>query len=423
MRKSLSLSRREILKLSTTGLLTVPATSWFSAIAAQAASQSAAPKRCILLFMSGGQSHIDTFDPKPENKSSPFQPIATSVPGIQFAEHLPRLAGMAQELAVLRGMSTVEADHNRGRYYLHTGYRLGAGGGIIHPSLGAIVSSQLGQPADVLPNYVSIDPKNTGRANGAGYAGPMHAPLEMTDPAKGVENLAPRDHLSGFGRREALLNDLEQSFIGRVRASSAEAHLAMYQRAAALMRSPKIKAFDLADEPASAREAYGSSAFGDGCLLARRLVEAGVRFVEVVLDGWDTHTDNAKTVKELSGQLDPAMSALIADLKTRGMLDSTLVICMSEFGRSPGREGVDGREHYARAWTSVLAGGGLKTGQTVGKTDKQGGEVIERPIATVDFLATVCRALDIDYTREFKTGDGRPMRIVDKDEKIIHEVF
>lgn len=422
MRKSLALSRRDILRLSTSGLLTEPAAGWFSAIAAQAATQ-AAPKSCILLFMSGGQSHIDTFDPKPENKTSAFQPIATSVPGIEFAENLPKLAGMAKDLAVLRGMSTVEADHNRGRYYLHTGYRLGAGGGIIHPSLGAIVSSQLGRAEDVLPNFVSIDPKNTGRANGSGYAGPRHAPLEMTSPMRGVENLSPRDNLAGFGRREALLIGLENKFIDRMRAPSAEAHLAMYQRASSLMRSPKIKAFDLTDEPASAREAYGSTAFGDGCLLARRLVESGVRFVEVVLDGWDTHTDNTKMVKELSGQFDPAMAALIADLKQRGLLDSTLVICMSEFGRSPGQEGVDGRGHYARAWTSVLAGAGLKTGQTVGKTDKLGAEVVERPITTLDFLGTVCRALDIDYTREFKTNDGRPMRIVDKGEKIISQVF
>ncbi len=424
MKNAQSVSRRELVKLASLGLLGTPASGLLRQLAAADAVRAAPSiKSCILLFMSGGPSHIDTFDPKPDNKTSQFKSIATRLPGVHFAEHLPKLAAMADDLAVLRGMSTVEADHGRARYSMHTGYRQGTGGGLIHPSLGAIVSSQLGQSSDVLPNFVSIDPKNSGRANGSGYAGPLHAPLEMNDPTRGVENLAPRDDLTGFAKRTKLFDEMERDFTTRLRASSAVGHHTMYQRAVSLMRSPAVKAFDLSAEPAALRETYGSTAFGDGCLLARRLVEAGVKFVEVVLDGWDTHTENSTMVKGLSEQVDPAMSALINDLRDRGRLDSTLVIWMGEFGRSPGLQGIDGRGHYAKAWSTVFAGGGLKTGQVVGRTDADGATVTDRPINTVDFMATVCRALEIDYTKHFVTGENRPVRIVDKDEKPVSELF
>lgn len=412
-------SRRDLLRFSGLSLLGVPTSGWLEALAARAADDPT-PKSCILLFMDGGMSHVDTFDPKPDNPTCAFKSIATAIPGVHFAEHLPRLARQAGDLALLRGMSTGEGDHGRGRYFMHTGYRPGVGG-VVHPSLGAIVSSQLGRPTDVLPNFVSIDNRNSGRANGAGYVGPMHAPYEMTDPARGVENLQPGR--TAFSRRMGLLEEMEDRFVGRVRTSSAEAHQTMYQRTAALVRSPKIRAFDLNQEPVAVREAYGRNYFGDGCLLARRLVEAGVRFVEVGLQGWDTHQDNFNTVRNLSDQLDPAMSALLNDLKVRGLFDSTLVICMSEFGRSPRAEGVDGRGHYARAWTSVLAGAGVRTGQVIGQTDPQGATVVERPISGVDFMATVCRALEIDYTKHFRTSDNRPIRIVDQNEHVVEELF
>jgi hypothetical protein len=425
MRTDQQICRRDLLRLSSLGVLGLPASGLLAELAAREAALppgARTPKSCILLYMSGGQSHIDTFDPKPENKTSQFKPIATRIPGVHFAEHLPRLAAMADRLALLRGMSTIEADHGRARYYLHTGYRQ-AVGGLVHPSLGAIVSSQLGDPTDVLPNFVSIDSHNTGRANGAGYAGPMHAPLEMLNPSKGVENLQSRDDMNGFDKHSRLFDEMERGFVGRLRSPSAEGHQAMYRRAAALMRSPKVSAFDLSQEPASSRAAYGGTSFGDGCLLARRLVESGVRFVEVVLDGWDTHQDNSTKVKELSGQLDLAMTALLNELHDRGRLDSTLVVCMGEFGRSPRLESGDGRGHYAKAWTSVLAGGGLKTGQVIGRTDNEGGTVTDRPIGAVDFMATICRGLEIDYTKHFTTNENRPVRIVDKQEKLVGELF
>jgi uncharacterized protein (DUF1501 family) len=262
-----------------------------------------------------------------------------------------------------------------------------------------------------------------GQSFGAGYAGPQHAPVEVASAAKGVENLKPDDSLAAFDKREGLLEEMERGFLDRVQATGPQAHLTTYQRAAKLMHSEKAKAFDISQEKASVRDAYGKTDFGEGCLMARRLVENGVSFIEVPLNGWDTHRNNAAKVKELCGVIDPAWSALLGDLKDRGLLDSTLVVWMGDFGRTPhiGKQG--GRDHYPRAWSTVLAGAGIKAGQVIGRTDKEGGTVEDRPVSAIDFLATICQALDIDYEKNFYTKDGRPMRTVAKGEKVIKELF
>jgi uncharacterized protein (DUF1501 family) len=415
------LSRRNFFKLSAAGALALPVSGWLDRLAAHAAVQSAGKpkhKSCILLFMTGGPSHIDTFDPKPENKTSQIKPIATAVPGIQIGEHLPKVAGAMKDIALLRGMSTSEGSHGRARYYMHTGYREGVGG-VVHPSLGAIASRWLGQLEDELPNFFSIG----GQSFGAGYAGPMHAPVEISDPARGIENLKPIDNLPALDKRAGLLDELEKGFVDRVQTPTAAAHRATYERAARLMHSPKAKAFDLSQESSAMRDAYGRSKFGEGCLLARRLVESGVSFVEVSLGSWDTHRDNANRIRSLCNDVDPAMSTLITDLKQRGLLETTLVIWMGEFGRTPhvGKQG--GRDHYPRAWTTVLAGAGIKAGQAIGHTDKEGGSVEEGRVSAVDFMATVCKALDIDHNKQFYSTTGRPMRIVDKGEKVVNQLF
>jgi uncharacterized protein (DUF1501 family) len=417
-----TLTRRDWLKLAALGGLGLPASGWFDTLAARAADPAPERKRkhksCILLFMTGGPSHIDTFDPKPANKSSGFKSISTSVSGIQICENLPKTAKMMKDMVLLHGMSTSEGSHGRARYYMHTGYREGVGG-VVHPSLGAIASNFLGKSDDDLPNYFCTG----GVAYGAGYAGPFHAPVEVADPARGIANLKPLDGMAALDKRTSLLLDLEKGFIDRVQNNGAEAHKATYERAAKLMHSEKAMAFDISQEPESVREAYGKSRFGEGCLLARRLVESGVAFVEVALNGWDTHRDNEKKIKNLTEELDPAMSALIADLKQRSMLDDTLVIWMGDFGRTPhtGKQG--GRDHYPRAWTTVLAGGGIKTGQAVGKTDKDGGEVVDGKVSAVDFMATVCQALGINYEKHLYANGNRPMRVVDKGEKVVKALF
>jgi hypothetical protein len=414
------LARRDLLKLSALGVLSAPVSGWLDILAARAADESQGKPRhksCILLFMQGGPSHIDTFDPKPENKTSEIKAINTAVSGIQVGEHLPKVAASMKDIALLHGMSTSEGSHGRARYYMHTGYREGVGG-VVHPSIGAIASARLGKPDDPLPNFVSV-----GQGFGSGYLGPFHAPLEINDPARGVENLKPTDDLAAFDKRANLLDEIEKGFLDRVQTPSAQAHQATYQRAAQLMHSSKAKAFDISAEPAELRDAYGRNRFGDACLLARRLVENGVSFIEVQLGGWDTHRDNAARIKSLCGQLDPAMGTLIKDLKDRGMLQDTLVVWMGDFGRTPtvGKQG--GRDHYPRAWSTALAGAGIKAGQAIGRTDKQGATVEDRPVNAIDFMATICSALGIDYTKNFYTRDGRPMRIVDKNEKVVSQLF
>ena len=396
---------------------------WLDVLAARAAETNAKPKSCILLWMEGGASHKDTFDLKPGTKNGgEFKPIATSVPGIEISEHLPKLAARMHHAAVLRGMSTSQGAHGPARYYMHTGYREGVGG-LVHPSLGAIASAELGETARTLPNFVSVGGKF---GYGAGFLGVRHQPLIVEDPARGVANLSPRVDPSRFGQRLGLLEAMESGLSRTARSQPGQDHFATYRRTIALLRAKEAQAFNLDRESAATRAAYGDTDFGRGCLLARRLVEVGVPFVEVFSRGWDTHQDNFKRVKNLSTTIDAPMAALIGDLRATGQLDSTLVIWMGEFGRTPqitSKAGTPGRNHYPRAWSSVLFGGGVPGGRVVGKTDKEGAEVVERPISGLDFLATVCTILGIDYTKENATPIGRPIRIVEKGAKPIQELL
>jgi uncharacterized protein (DUF1501 family) len=409
-----NLTRREALKLTAAGVLGASVSGWFNVLAARAAEQAATGakhKSCILLWMNGGPAQSHTFDLK---DGSEYKAIDTAVSGIQISEYLPNVAKVMDSLAILRGMSTGEASHPRARYLMHTGYRQGAGG-TVYPSIGSIVASELGDPDAELPNFVAVGAGSFG----PGYLGPKWAPLVVGDPARGIENLKPYAELADLDEKAGLLDELDQSFLGKYQANPIEAHAKGYQRAVQLMHSDRARAFDIDKEKSSVKEAYGNSKFGEGCLLARRLVEAGVPFVEVALNGWDTHGGANQPVKRLSGQIDPGFGALVSDLKERGLLDNTLIIWMGEFGRSPGK----GTNHFARAWSSVLGGAGLKTGQVIGKTDKSGGTVEERPISVVDFMATVCKALGIDSTKQVTSRGGRPFRLVDKGAKLVEELF
>jgi uncharacterized protein (DUF1501 family) len=416
------LSRRDLLKLSAAGVAGTSLSGWLNVVAAHAAAAKTKTKSCIVLWMDGGPSHKDTFDMKPGTKNAgEFKPIQTSVPGIQISEHLSRTAKWMHEGAILRGMSTGEGAHGRARYYLHTGYKEGVGG-IVHPALGSLVSSELGRPESPMPNFVAV-----GRGNyGAGFLGAKHQPLVVGSPARGVENLKPLAGTGQFDSRVGLLEEMESAFFRDYKASAGSDHQTTYQRAVTLMKSKEAKAFDLSLEPSASKQKYGGTAFGEGCLLARRLVEVGVPFVEVTLGGWDTHQDNWTRVKNLSGVIDPAISALLADLKERGMLQDTLVIWMGEFGRTPkinARGAKPGRDHYPKAWSSVMFGGGIKAGQVVGETDKEGAVVTKRTISALDFMSTVCKVLGIDYQKQNNTSNGRPIRIVDKGAKPVTELF
>jgi hypothetical protein len=390
---------------------------WLGRLAARAADQPQ-DKACILLWMSGGPSHLDTFDLKPDASDrvrGEFRPIETSVPGIQISEHFPKFSRLMEHAALLRSMSTLESDHQLATYHLHTGYQKRAGG-VAFPSLGAIVSRELGRRDFPLPNFVCLGagPRHATRS---GLLGPDFQPLDVLDPERGTDNLKPLVGADEFARQHALLARLNASFQESYRSEAAQAHTSALSRAVQLMMADQRQAFDLSDESEAVRDRYGRGSFGQGCLMARRLMESGVRFVEVFLGdgvGWDTHRDNFPRTKALSTEADAGMAALLEDLQARGRLDSTLVIWMGEFGRSPQITSGGGRNHWARAWSTVLAGGGIRGGQVVGRTDRDGAEVLDRPISVTDFLATVCTILGIDYKRQNRAqGVERPIPIVD----------
>lgn len=420
MSKTERVSRRDLMRLSAAGVLSAAGGGWLAGVA-RAAPAAPKHKSCVLLWMNGGPSQAHTFDLKDGRE---FKSIATRAPGVRISEHLPKLAEQMHLCALLRGMSTGEAEHIRARYLMHTGYK--QVGSTAYPGLGCMVSAELGRADAQLPNFVTVDGGVDGNdANGPfrsvpAHLGPKHAPLHVADPAKGVENLKPDGTLEELDARAAALKRANERFLARAGGPAGAAHTSTYERALALLHSVEARVFDLDREPAAARAAYGDSKFGRACLLARRLVEAGTPFVEVVLGGWDDHGGAADPVKKRSKYMDPAMATLIADLKDRGLLDSTLVVWMGEFGRSPHDNGI---AHYPRAWTALLAGGGLKLGQVVGRTDATGKTVEDRPVGAADFMATVFRALGIDPERTHQTPDGRPVALVERTGRAVDEVL
>lgn len=415
---SSGLNRRDALKLSACGVGASSLSGWLPVLAHAETRLTSQAKACIVLWMDGGPSHKDTFDLKPGSEGAgEFKPIGTSATGVSISEHLPKLARQMHRIALLRGMSTPEGAHPRAKYMLHTGYREGQGG-IQYPALGSIVSSEVGRPEFPIPSFVSIG----NRSYSSAYLGPRHQPLVVNDPSRGVENLKSMLGTSQFDARVGLLESMEAGFRRDYPIGAGIDHQVNYQRAVTMMKSREAAAFDLTKEPENMQALYGSSKFGQGCLLARRLVETGVKFIEVSLGGWDTHLDNFDRVKNLSATIDQPISALLDDLAARGMLDSTLVIWMGDFGRTPKintRGEKPGRDHYPRAWTSWMAGGGVKGGRVIGRTDKVGGTVEDRPIAVIDFMATVCTLMGIDPTKQIQTSIGRPIRLVDKGHKLV----
>ncbi len=431
MTRTPSLSRRDWFRLSTAGVVGFSMSGWLEALAQDAAKNPQRKRSCILLWMAGGPTQTDTFDMKPDHPNGgEFKPIDTNVPGIKISQHLPKIAKMADRMAIIRSMSTKEGDHGRATFLMRTGYL--PQGPIQYPCLGSLVSKELGSDESDLPNFVSIAPNRflSPQAFGSGFLGPQYAPLVVGGNGLPVAN-APETGLtvqdldlpSGVTRGESdarvgLLQSLESDFVSSRPGLSTHSHQAAYTRALRLMHSQASKAFNLDEEKKELRDRYGRNLFGQGCLLARRLVERGVPFVEVTLDGWDTHQDNFNQVKRLSETLDPAWSTLMTDLKERGLLDTTLIVWMGEFGRTPNiqknRGAGGGRDHFPAAWSTVLAGGGIHGGQVVGKTSPDGNSVVDRPVPTTDFLATVCLALGIDPTKQNQSNVGRPIRIVDK---------
>jgi len=401
------------------GLLLAPRVP--SILAAAGEPAAAAPARSmIVLWLAGGPSHVDTFDPKPGRATGgPFKAIPTAIPGASLCEHLPRVAAVADRLAIVRSLTSNEGNHLRARYYAQTGYK--PMGTVRHPAFGSIVSQQIGDSRATLPAYVAI----SGSSVGPGFLGAAHAALEVRKPGKPVDNVSAFGGVerARYDRRLALLAEAERDFAKSRALPEVEGQRAVRDRAVAFMRSPQLAAFDLEGEPAALRDAYGRNDFGQGALLARRLVEAGVRCVEVTLGGWDTHQDNFGRVETLLGKLDPALATLVSDLERRKLLDSTLVVAMGEFGRTPAINGNEGRDHYPRAFGAILAGGGLRKGVVLGATDEDGARVVADPVTIPELIATFCARLGIDSTFENPTPQGRPIRIVDGETRPIAKLL
>jgi len=431
------LTRREWLKLSAAGVLSCSMSGWLETLAQDAATDSKRRRACILLWMNGGPSQMDTFDLKPgHTNGGSFKTIDTSIPGMQISEHLPKLARLGQHLAIIRSMSTKEADHGRATYTMRTGHA--PGGPIQYPALGALVAKELESPDAELPSFASIGPSrfNSPGAYGPGFLGPRYAPLivgenaaniggQQTDQALKVQalDLPASVGAARAAARVQLLEEMEEDFLAERSGIASLSHRTAYQRAVTMIRSPAAKAFNLEEEAKELRDRYGRNLFGQGCLLARRLVERGVPFIEVNLGGWDTHQNNFTAVQRLSETLDTGWSTLLADLKDRGLLESTLVVWMGEFGRTPKINTGNGRDHWANSWSTVLGGGGIRGGQVIGKTSADGMSVAERPVSVRDFLATVCLAMGIDITKQNQSNVGRPIRIVEPGAQPIKEVL
>lgn len=437
-----TVSRRDLLRFSLAGAAGGSVSGWFDAFAEEAARRADRRRSCILLWMSGGPSQMDTFDLKPGTANGgSFKEIATSAEGLRFSEHLPGLARQAHNLAIIRSMSTKEGDHGRATSFAHCGYFPQAA--IRYPTLGSLVSKELGDSAAELPEFVSIAPSRaiSPLAYDPGFLGAKYAPLLVGDsatvgegeaPPLQVDDIRPPSRVAGptVDDRLQLLSSLNSRFAARFEGGALSSYRAAYERGVRLMQSEAAGAFSLDEEPAKVRDAYGRNRFGEGCLMARRLIERGVPFVEVALGGigqqilgWDTHANNFEQVTALSQVLDAGWASLLSELEERGRLNDTLIVWMGDFGRTPKINTSGGRDHYPQAWSTVLAGGGIRGGRVVGKTSADGTTVEERPVNIPDLLATVCRGLRIDPGAQNLSNVGRPIRIVDPAGKPIEELL
>ncbi len=419
------IDRRSVLRLGTLAGLSLPQILRLEHV--QAAAKGARKDvNCIFIFCIGGMSHHDLWDPKPEAPAEmrgDFTPVSTRVPGVQVSNILPHVAGVTDKLTILRGMTHGDPDHTKGYHVMMTGVNPGVALPVTqnnntHPSLGSIVA-RLGRNNSSLPPYISVP--NLLNSGGPAFLGATYAPFVIeADPAS--PDFSVRDIVLAEGvsadrsvRRQQALREINR-FERRVEdvSKSVRSLDTFYEKAYNLMTSREAKeAFDIGREPTPLRESYGMTSLGQCCLLARRMVEAGCRFVSIENGHWDTHRKNTMSLRDLLvPSLDQSVAALVRDLADRGLLDSTLVVVTTEFGRTPRINVMDGRDHWPQAFSIVMAGGGLKVGGVLGATDKTGATVIDRPVTPADMAATVLSVLGIDPATILHTPQGRPIQMV-----------
>lgn len=415
------MDRRDFLAYSAKAFLGVglmPAAIRSTAFAGESQFSRPTAKNVIYLYMAGGMSHLDTFDLKPGTEyQGATKSLKTNVGGVRMSSYLPKLAQHMDKLAVVNSMFSNQGAHEEGRYFMHSSYT--KRGTIKHPGIGSWLVKFDGNRNPNLPGVVHIGSPNPGGGNG--FLEQRFAPLVIGNPEAGLQNSKRRRGMSEGEFREvvSLTDAFDTDFHSRYKHRKVEAYSEMYDDALKLMRSRDLAAFEIDKEPKQLRDSYGGNAFGQGCLLARRLVEHDVRFVEVTLGNWDTHTNNFERVEENAAVLDRAMSTLLQDLELRGMLDETMVVLATEFGRTPEINGNDGRDHSPTAFSCVLAGGGIRGGQVYGKTDESGKNVIEDRVTVPDFNATIAYALGLPTEKTVYSPTGRPFRVADKGRPVL----
>lgn len=402
------LTRRSLLRLAGGGFASLSGLGFLRSLGLNAEEMKREGRSCIMVFLSGAPSQMETWDPKPgETNGGPTKAISTKIPGVQFAEYWPKMAGLMNDLSVIRSIAGKEAAHERGRYHLRTGHRLL--GPTKFPHIGSLVALKLGDAESDIPNFISI-----GQTVSSGFLGVEVAPFTIGRAGVLPDNVQSNVASSRADRRLAMLNWQDQEFAGIGATQIAHEHQELYRKASRMMASSRLDAFTLKNETDSTLENYGKHEFGKSCLVARRLVESGVPFVEVQRGGWDMHNNLWQNMPRTAGEVDQGLSALFNDLKQRGMLEKTLVICLGEFGRTPKMNATGGRDHWAKNFNLLIGGGGVKGGVCVGKTSSDGMEITDRPVSVDDLFATICTAMTIDPTEELITPEGRPLRIVDE---------
>jgi len=394
-------------------------TAWLSPLStalalqhARAGDRGRPAQSLILLWLGGAPSQLETFDPHPDSPiAHGTTAIPSAAPGIQLASHLPQTAEIMDEVALVRSVVGQEGDHQRAAYLMKSGYRMNPA--FIHPTIGAILCHECPHPGVEIPAHVSILP---GRQPGrGGYLGAQYDAFQIGDPSGPLPDMESPVSTKRDQRRSEHLAVAESSFArGRLPDLDARRtqHRHLFRAARRMMSSDQLKAFEIAEEPSSLHSAYGHTPFGRGCLAARRLVEVGVRCVEVTLNGWDSHVNNHEIQAQQCAVLDPALATLIRDLRERNLLDSTLVMCGGEFGRTPKLNALEGRDHWPHGFSVALAGGGLNRGMAVGETDPKGeSREPARPVSVADLHYTIQSAFGIDPDVELMTTAQRPLAL------------
>jgi hypothetical protein len=373
---------------------------------------NAQAENVIVLWLAGAPSQFETFSPKTKSKNGGItKAIQTNISGIELSENLPLLAGQMDKVTLIRTLTSKEGNHNRASYLMHTSYP--PTGVVKHPSFGAITAKELGGAKEFdLPYFISL----SGPSYSAEFLGKEYSPYVIKDVTKPLQNIAKFKDVDDtrFTERMKILNRMEDSFYKEKGLEDIKEHQLIYEKSVKMMNSPLIKAFDISEEPDVLKKAYGENDFGKGCLMARRLVETGVKFVEVTLDGWDTHQDNFTRVTNLCKKLDPAFSTLVQDLSQRGMLDKTLVLCMGEFGRTPAINANEGRDHYPDAFACAISGGGIRGGRVYGETNDDGNQIVSNPVTPGNLFATLSHQLGIDFNKVNHSPQGRPLKYVNE---------